>query len=422
MWPTPVSRGSLSCGRVSTGFTRPSGGSSLNLAKFGTVFFALASAVLVAAAPVDATGTGERGAPAGRVWSFESIPQPAGGFAISLDGIACEAVRCVAVGTASHQGTVPLIGKRTASSWASSTLSVRGMVSTSGLDSVSCTSLTQCVAVGASSSANGHSRALAEVWDGTSWKLAAADDRAGAAYNDLSSVSCRTSMCEAVGFASPARFADTPIAESWNKKTWTLQTTALPPRATSGTLNGVACTSASRCVAVGQATTGTTSHAFIETWDGSHWQAQWVAIPLGAIASFLRAVSCVSASACLTVGSYVTSGGNSAALAERWNGATWTLLSPLQPGLSGSSHLEGVDCVSTKRCVAVGTYSTSTKDAFALVEYWSGSAWSVETASNPPGALVSDLHAVSCTSSLLCVTVGSYTASNSTGPFALSNG
>jgi hypothetical protein len=76
---------------------------------------------------------------------------------------------------------------------------------------------------------------------------------------------------------------------------------------------------------------------------------------------------------------------------------------PTGPG----DELNGVSCVSSVSCVAVGT-TPATPGGHAetvLGERWSGTSWSIEPVATPPaGSGV--LNAVSCPSVTFCAAVG----------------
>lgn len=94
---------------------------------------------------------------------------------------------------------------------------------TSHLTGVSCTSASACTAVGFYSTSSG-SRALAERWNGTSWKIQPTPSSANPEdFLLLFSVSCTSATsCTAVG-SSGGR----PLAERWNGTSWKIQPT--PP-------------------------------------------------------------------------------------------------------------------------------------------------------------------------------------------------
>lgn len=105
-------------------------------------------------------------------------------------------------------------------------------------------------------------------------------------------------------------------------------------------------------------------------------------------------VSCVSATACVAVGSYLNSGSAFRTLAESWNGTCWSLVASPQPG-DGDS-LNGVSCTSVTACMAVGGYDFL-HGTRTLVESWDGTRWSV-VPSPDVGTNGNDLFGVSCAS------------------------
>jgi hypothetical protein len=127
--------------------------------------------------------------------------------------------------------------------------------------------------------------------------------------------------------------------------------------------------------------------------------AGWSVVPSPAN-GVLNSVSCTSWSACSAVGLEGTSteGGN--VLAERWNGARWSVQSlPAVPG--GQSQFTDVSCGSPRFCVADGVlvYSTTfTGRVSSLVGTWDGSGWSIRKL--PYGRTAGT---VSCTSRRFCV-------------------
>src|SRR5438128_757589 len=83
---------------------------------------------------------------------------------------------------------------------------------------------------------------------------------------------------------------------------------------------------------------------------------RWRLVPTASLPSGparFAAVSCVSASYCIAVGSRFR-GLVDHTLAERWDGATWSVL-PTKTRGDRRSGLTGVSCVSETFCVAVGS-------------------------------------------------------------------
>jgi len=61
------------------------------------------------------------------------------------------------------------------------------------------------------------------------------------------------------------------------------------------------------------------------------------------------------------------------ALAEWWDGSSWSVVPVPEPGGASQSALEGVSCTAASACTAVGGVS-DTAGGVPLVERWDGSA------------------------------------------------
>src|SRR5438105_8669888 len=73
----------------------------------------------------------------------------------------------------------------------------------------------------------------------------------------------------------------------------------------------------------------------------------------------LLGVTCVSASDCWAVGSYVADRGAPQTLIEHWDGTSWAIVPSPNTSLP-NNVLSGVTCVSWSDCWAVGYYITGT--------------------------------------------------------------
>ena len=280
----------------------------------------------------------------------------------------------------------------------------------SSLSDVACGSPTSCAAVGTSGGARGGAT-LAEQWDGTSWTIEpTADPSPGnTSPKELAGVSCPgTNMCIAVGsYGVPAGF-DT-LAEEWDGSSWTLQTTPnpTPPGPTfANELLGVSCPSTQACVAVGSDSSG----VLVMGWNAGTWPIQ--SAPSRGEGDSLSGVSCSSATSCIAVGSYMrTTDGTivAHALAERWNGSSWTLMQTPNPPGSHGTYLRRVSCSSRTVCTAVGHYyANARRQSRELAERWNGRRWQIQKVPTPSGARVSAISAVTCSSATDCTAVGSY--------------
>jgi hypothetical protein len=226
--------------------------------------------------------------------------------------------------------------------------------------------------------------------------------------NSLQDVSCISTIdCTAVGNDNTTRNAlhAAGLIESWNGSSWSVVPS--PRRGSFMSLDGVSCVSATDCTAVGSYLfSQTLSRSLIESWNGTSWTI--TPGPLRGQGSALSSVSCLSATNCTAVGYWQIANGHERTLIESWNGTTWSVV----PSLSRASNstLDGVSCVSATDCTAVG-------DSFprvvggagyekTLVESWNGTSWSIAPTPNPSTS-GDGLYSVSCTSATRCLAVGS---------------
>jgi hypothetical protein len=274
---------------------------------------------------------------------------------------------------------------------------------TNQLLSVSCTGPSFCMAVGDDVPVRGRmaGETLAEVWDGSAWSLLPTPDPS-TIEDFLNGVSCTSaSECMAVGY-DQENFSLDPLFESWNGTTWSVADT--DPSAV-GLLVGVSCTSASACMAVGDLDLNGT---VADVWDGTSWSPLSTPNPPGTGEDGLSGVSCTDASDCTAVGFYVDALQRGLTLAEKWNGTVWSVVrspSPT-PGApkAGLNELYGAACAAPSQCMAVGSYVDRVGLVRTLAEQWSGSTWSL--AKSPDPTLSSFLIGVSCPSASQCTAVG----------------
>jgi hypothetical protein len=164
-----------------------------------------------------------------------------------------------------------------------------------------------------------------------------------------------------------------------------------------------------------------------ETWDGSTWTIQSVADPPDGRGVLLAAVSCPAPGACTAVGTYDQDNGDpfggsgSRPLVAVWNGTAWTTQpTPTPPEGAVDTGLSGISCTAPTSCTAVGTYEnvTTRSDGGALVyswisdhaiaQQWDGASWSNEAIADPVGAPFIAVNGVACSGPTACVSVGSY--------------
>jgi hypothetical protein len=278
------------------------------------------------------------------------------------------------------------------------------------LNGISCPGLNTCYAVGSSLNATG-SKTLVERWNGTSWSIVATPTPIGALDAELGAVSCSsTTSCMAVG--SYATFSDDkPFAQRWNGTSWSNVAIPTPSAALFTIVTGVSCTSPTSCRAVGGyfAGSGLAVRPLAESWNGATWSIVATPNPSSDFAAF-NGLTCTSATDCTAVGFKESSSSfTGQTLVEHWNGTSWAIVASPNPSGATDAGLNGVSCPSAGNCYAVGSYSTATSTK-TLVEHWDGSTWAIQASPNPTNSAAAALFGVSCPGPASCFAVGAYAA------------
>ena len=251
---------------------------------------------------------------------------------------------------------------------------------------------------------------------GPGWKIQSTPNPAGATGSLLYGVSCTAATtCTAVGDYQNSSGTHVTLAERWDGTTWAIQTTPNPSGAIASYLRGVSCTAATACTAVGHYYDSSgTDLTLAERWNGSSWTIQPTPNPSGATYSRLYGVSCTAATDCTAVGFYLNSSGTEVTVAERWNGSSWAIQpTPNHTGAT-SSVLSGVSCTAATACTAVGYYTNSSGTSLTLAERWNGTSWAIQPTPKHTGATSGVLNGVSCTAATACTSVGFYRNSSNT--------
>ena len=247
------------------------------------------------------------------------------------------------------------------------------------------------MAVGFTGESVTSAQTLIETLSGGVWTTVSSPDVANASANYLYSVSCgAVGSCVAVGTTSSDGELDNDqtLVETLTDGTWSL-TPSFNPAENFNVLNGVSCTSATNCLAVGSSGYGNTQ-TLIETETGASWTA---ASSGNGAPGVLSAISCTSATSCTAVGSvYAT-----------LSGGTWSVGSYVAPG--SNSDLLGISCTAAG-CVAVGQYysNPSAEQWSTLTESYTGGAWHVIP--SPNVGTDSYLYDVNCSDVSNCTAVG----------------
>jgi hypothetical protein len=254
----------------------------------------------------------------------------------------------------------------------------------SATQDVSCPTSTYCMMVGlAGRSYRKHhhlvypAHATAYAWNGTKLITLHPPAPAHATYSELAGLSCASpTMCMAVGNYENAHGTWLPYTVSRISGHWQVQTTPRIRGERTTTYEGVACPTATLCMAVGEAFRPG-SRTFAELWNDGTWTKS--AMPAVTDAGVIG-VSCATTTACEAAGWHGNRG-----LLEAWNGTGWSTQKPPSTGRSfRAGGLTHVSCVtgSPAECVSVG-YSfnpkvrPSRRTFHAVAEVWNGTKWSL---------------------------------------------
>ncbi len=384
------------------------------LAALATALGVPAAALPAVAAPEPATASYAVHAPAAAAPAATSPEHP-------LFSVSCPAAKlCVAVGQDARSGHA-IAEKWNGTRWTVTALPLPRGDRFAVLSSISCPTTKRCIAVGeaAASTAFAASRLYAETWNGTSWvRLGGVLAPSGAHGVSASGVSCvSATSCAVVGVFAPKATSSLTVSftEVLSGGKWKL---FKPPGFITGNsvLENVSCTSASHCVAVGNAgrarTAPSGSPAAIvaaETWNGRNWSETRLPMPAGGRGAWLYDVSCASATSCVATGGQNTGGGLSFTFAERLSGTKWAITSTAS-GNGNDSTLFAVSCpAGTKFCMAAGGGEIPSVQDVAFADSWNGSdwlQWSVAAPVSGAFALPSMILGISCPTTTRCVGVG----------------
>ena len=356
------------------------------------------------------------------VWSVQATLNPHGTLeSDELSAVSCwSATACVAVGqyVETLGVAVPLVEGWNGTTWEVESAPTPAGATRSQFESVSCTSATACMAVGYYENGSSVELPLAEQWNGTTWAVTTVPNPEGN-ESPLRSVSCTSaSACTAVGSTSASASTSSALAERWNGKVWKIETTATISGTHEGvSFEGVSCAATEACIAVGQYNSSSSTTAEVtlaEKWNGKTWTKQTTPNP-GASTGvlYLRGISCSSTVACTAVGQFRNVVRSFNALIEHWNGTTWEIQSSPNPtGVpeefgQPSWDLQAASCFSATACTAVGSYDDEPGVPGPLLgERWNGTLWELEEPANPTGVKFNYLLGVSCPAATICTAAG----------------
>jgi hypothetical protein len=314
----------------------------------------------------------------GRRWQLQETPSPPGS---NLNGVSCPQTSwCMAVGQ-SAAGTMAL--RWTAAGWR--IVPIPTPSADAGLGGVKCLSWSFCMAVGGYPTASGGQLPFAEQWNGHAWHTLPVPPAAGAVQTYLGSIDCLTpTWCTTTGEQHFASGLVTPIADHWNGHRWAVQPTPHPAGTDFSNLSSVSCTAVTRCIAVGGTSDNggdTGNGAIAERWNGTAWHLITVPSPGGSLST----VSCPTPSVCTAIGFYFTNAGGQL-FADRLQDGSWSEQpTPLLPQVFEMAQ-PAVSCATRFTCIAVGGYEPDGPGSITLTEHWTASAPTTTVTASNPGA------------------------------------
>lgn len=249
----------------------------------------------------------------GRRWEITPAPPLESPKDDTLEAVSCSSpANCMAAGSTGDQA---LIEHWNGARWTIQPAARPDGSTSSLLYGVSCVTRKWCMAAGYYNIGV----AFTEVWAGKRWSIRPAEQ---VPDNDsqFTGVSCTSRVsCTAAGIYGNLAGLDYPLAERWNGKVWTIQPVPHPEGQLDSFLIDVACSTARACTATGRYFTETgPSYTFAESWNGKTWVLQPTVNPSETI-NALDGLACTSANACTAVGGYAGPESVSRSLIERYS-------------------------------------------------------------------------------------------------------
>jgi hypothetical protein len=144
------------------------------------------------------------------------------------------------------------------------------------------------------------------------------------------------------------------------------------------------------------------------------WTLQSVPLPAGAQGGELPGVSCPASTFCVATDSAGGSPGGSSypvPAIEVWDGTAWTAQTLPLPAGTNTASVNAVSCSSAVSCVAIGSYPVKDQLDAMLAEIWNGTTWTPQTIPQVTvGYQDGALYAISCASAASCTAAGSFYA------------
>jgi len=391
---------------------------------------AVVAALLGISALFVATNAGT--ATAGISWSAVNPPLPAdavAGQGLTYASTSCPVDGwCVAVGDyLAHVGTTyyepGLIAAESGGTWSATEAPLPSNQAADPqvlLQSVTCSAVGSCVAVGRYLDSSGATQGLVEqlasgVWTATEVSLPVGAVATGSTADaQLSNVSCPSSgWCTAVGLYSPNTGGEQALVETEVGGNWAATPAPLPAVASGSQFLSLACPVSGSCEAAGTYLVGGNELGFVDTLSAGIWTGTTLPVPAGtsslaSIANNDLSVTCADANDCVIAGT--TFDGNYEGLLDTLSGGTWTPTAVPIPDGSPSTdvQLTSVACTDAADCVATGFYLESGAEQ-GLFDTLASGTWTPSAAPTPVGTPTGtdiEIHNVACPATGTCDAVG----------------
>jgi hypothetical protein len=249
----------------------------------------------------------------GTRWSSQSTPVPADSNPW-LQGVSCPTRdSCTAVGSYAFEDHPAIVEHWDGHGWSIQPSPnvpnpLGAPVLPAMLWGVSCMSASTCTAVGQGWGT------LAERNTGSGWSIQPSPNPVGGVFVVLESVSCPTATeCIAVGKPGPG---GGPLVERWNGRTWSMQRVPIPGGDAASMLTSVSCPTATACTAIGTWRRG----MLAERWNGKRWSIQPSPHPSTVDTYQSATISCPSPTTCIAVMSAYDHHLRKTTIIERWRG------------------------------------------------------------------------------------------------------
>ncbi len=342
----------------------------------------------------------------GTTWSLVASPNTSITQENVLRSVTCaSASACWAVGYFNAGSAYQtLIARWNGTAWSITTSPNTLALQTNILNDVTCTSATDCWAVGYYRSSLAVNQTLVQRWNGSSWSIVTSANTLPTEANILEGITCASAAdCWAVGSSDTGGVLRT-LTQRWNGILWSTVASPNATPTTNNVLSDVTCLSGSDCWAIGNFKNGTTPQTLIERWNGTAWTVVASPNTSGTENNTISSLHCVSPTECVAAGFY-NSGGLNRTLVERWNGSAWTIVTTPNAVAKKSTTLSDVACVNDSDCWAVGRHSHNNLEQ-TLIQHWDGTSWTIADSPNTSAAQSNALYDITCTSAADCWAVG----------------